>query len=186
VTVGILMLAAGSSRRYGSDKRHALMRDGQTVLGRSILQAQRSGLPLLLCLPAADQVTAGALRERGVDYCLCEEAALGMGSTLAEGIVQVKHWDGVLVALADMPYIASQTYTLVADALCEDRVCLPRFDGKRGHPVGFGKGWFAQLARLGGDEGARSLLRRYPERVSYLAVKDAGILRDIDYPRDNA
>lgn len=183
--IGILMLAAGSSRRYGSDKRHALMRDGQTVLGRSVLQAQDSGLPLLLCLPATDMETAGALRERGVDYCLCEDARLGMGSTLAEGIARLSHWDGVLVALADMPYITPQTYKLVADALHEERICLPRFEGKRGHPVGFDKCWFPQLARLGGEEGARSLLRQFPERVSHLEVLDAGILRDIDYPSDN-
>jgi molybdenum cofactor cytidylyltransferase len=107
-----------------------------------------------------------------------------MGATLAEGIGQVTHWSGVLIALADMPYVQASTFRAVADSLASDGICVPRHAGERGHPVGFGRLFFPALAGLEGDVGASKLLRQYARRITYLDVEDAGILRDIDRAED--
>ena len=61
---------------------------------------------------------------------------------------------------------------------------VPVCKGRRGHPVGFGGDFFADLAALGADEGARQLLTRYCDRVVELSLADVGIHRDIDLPVD--
>jgi molybdenum cofactor cytidylyltransferase len=107
-----------------------------------------------------------------------------MGATLAEGIGRVGQWQGVLVGLADMPYIRASSYTAVAGDLTREGICVPRYEGKRGHPVGFGRRYFPDLAGLSGDQGARELLRQYADSINYLDLDDPGILRDIDRKED--
>ncbi|MEJ2577126.1 MAG: NTP transferase domain-containing protein, partial [Gammaproteobacteria bacterium] len=60
----------------------------------------------------------------------------------------------------------------------------PRCDGRRGHPVGFSARWGAALAGLSGDQGARELLARYPDRLQLVDTDDRGVLADIDHPSD--
>ncbi|HEY7776275.1 MAG TPA: nucleotidyltransferase family protein, partial [Kineobactrum sp.] len=58
------------------------------------------------------------------------------------------------------------------------------WQGRRGHPVAFGRAWFGALASLSGDRGARALIQANPGKCRELAVADPGILLDIDRPSD--
>jgi len=99
-TVGVLLLAAGRSARFGSDKRLAALPTGATMLDTCIAHIRQSGLPLLVCLRSADAVLQQTLAAGGVTSLLCQNAHRGMGSTLAEGIAQLpSDWEGVVVAL---------------------------------------------------------------------------------------
>jgi molybdenum cofactor cytidylyltransferase len=188
LTVGVLLLAGGRSQRFGSDKRQAQLADGRTLLDTTIDQVLVSGLPLLVCLPENSQLTAAALAARNVDTVLCSDARQGMGATLAQGARYLPEWSrkwdiewsGLLVGLADMPWVAPETYRAVANALTEQSICVPTFHGERGHPVGFGMAFLAQLKKLQGDVGARGILATHADCVETLAVDDAGILRDVD------
>ena len=180
----MLLLAAGASRRFGTDKRYARLASGETVLESTIRSIQAAELPLLVALSNTDDRTLAMLRELRVDCCPCANSHLGMGATLAESVAQLTSWSGVLVALADMPFVHAETYRLMAAQTASDRIAVPRFEGQRGHPVGFGRLFYPALARLEGDEGARKLLQRHAAQVGFVDVSDAGILRDIDQPED--
>jgi molybdenum cofactor cytidylyltransferase len=52
--------------------------------------------------------------------------------------------------------------------------------------VGFGRHWGPQLANLGGDEGARALLRQQAGLITRIDVDDPGCLLDVDTPQDLA
>ena len=107
-----------------------------------------------------------------------------LGGTLAEGVGHISGWDGVLLALADMPWIKPDTYQLVAAQLPPGKICVPVHKGRYGHPVGFSSDFYMELASLGGDTGARRLLQRFAERVVKLPLNDAAIHKDIDTPSD--
>jgi molybdenum cofactor cytidylyltransferase len=86
-----------------------------------------------------------------------------------------------------MPAIAPATIDdlaamLAAPDAARDSIVAPFFQGQRGHPVGVGPAHGAALAQLDGDEGARSLLAAFP--IRRLDTLDAGVIRDIDTPRD--
>lgn len=184
MTTGILLLAAGSSRRFGSDKRKALLPNGQTLLHQTVRQALKSGLPVVVCLRDDDTELAGQLQNLGASTLLCPMADEGMGSTLAYGIEHLPDWSGLLIALGDMPYIMPATYCKAATTLDTSDICQPCLNGSPGHPVGFSSAYFVQLAKLEGDSGARSLLRKNGEAVTRFPVDDPGIVRDIDRPAD--
>lgn len=182
--VGILALAAGSARRFGADKRLARLASGQTVLSAFLAQAGASGLPILLCLAEQDTGLAMEIESTRVTCLLCRRAREGMGATLAEGVGGIPDWDGVLVALADMPWISPDTYRRLARCLSGSTICVPAYHGLRGHPVGFGSAFFGELSRLGGDTGARIVLDRHPGEVREVEVDDPAIRLDIDHPGD--
>jgi len=107
-----------------------------------------------------------------------------MGASLAHGVRAAGDADAVLIALADMPWIRPDTLAAVVAALQRgEAIVIPRYQGKRGHPVGFGRVHFAELTTLGNDEGARAIVAR-GEGICWIDVDDPGVLRDVDVPAD--
>jgi molybdenum cofactor cytidylyltransferase len=94
---------------------------------------------------------------------------------------------GWVVALADMPWIAPESIARVAAAVATGaQVAAPFHRGERGHPVGFGRACYAELAALSGDIGARAVIAAHRDALVRIDVDDLGILRDVDAPADLA
>ncbi|MDA8128873.1 MAG: nucleotidyltransferase family protein [Betaproteobacteria bacterium] len=182
--VGIL-LAAGGSRRFGGDKLLFPLADA-TPLAVAAARRLRPACDRVLAVvrPGSDQL-AGLLATEGFEPVVSPDAARGMGHSLAAGIRAAPDAAGWLIALADMPYIAPATHVRVAEALrAGGSIVVPEYQGRRGHPVGFGAAWGTQLALLAGDEGARGILGRSPEAIVRCTVDDPGIVRDVDRRAD--
>ena len=140
-----------------------------------------SALPVTVCLAASDGALARALTARGIRTVVCKDAAAGMGHTLANGVVQrPAGWTGLLVALADMPWVLSNSYRAIAETLTTGTIVVPTYRGQRGNPVGFGAGFFDALSDAHGDQGGRDILRRHPGAIHEVALDDPGLLRDVD------
>ena len=154
------------------------------MLDTTLAAITDSGLQAVVCVAGDDQETALAIGNKGFDCVLCGSAAKGVGHTLAQGVAQLPNWRGVLIALADMPFVDPHTFRLVANAVTAQRICRPVYNGQPGHPVAFGRQFFPALCELSGDVGAQSILRRYARCLTLLPCQDAGILRDIDTPAD--
>ena len=183
MTAGILLLAAGNSRRFGdADKREALLAGETRLLDATLSRCDASGLPLQVCLGVNDQVWLQELSQRGVKAMTCSRSPEGMGATLSQGVAQVSGWQAALVMLADMPRITPETLRAVAEQAAFDRIVVPVFKGQRGHPVAFGARFFGQLRTLTGDVGGRQLLRAHARAVMELAVEDEGVCLDVDTP----
>jgi len=119
------------------------------------------------------------LAAEGCRLLLCPEADQGMGASLACGVRATADAAGWIVALADMPAVLSSTIAAVLAAIDTGAVsAAPYFDGQRGHPVGFTRACFAELAALQADQGARTVLLAHPP--TRIAVDDPGCLCDID------
>lgn len=114
------------------------------------------------------------------------EHQLGMGHSLAAGasaLVELGWSHPVLVALADMPLVRESSLQALCSATGGD-VVQPTYRGQPGHPVRFPADLLPALARLTGDEGARSVLSGNPDRLTRLSLDDPGVLADIDRPAD--
>lgn len=184
MTVGVLLLAAGQGRRFGSDKRSALLPTGRTLLAATVDIVRQAGLPLRVCLRPGEDAVAAEAGLSSVDIIACSQAQFGMGRTLAEGVSRLPEWEGFLIALADMPSIKAETFLKVAAGLQLHTIVVPTWRGTPGHPVGFGKAWLPQLAILTGDSGARDIVRGAGLQRHLLAVDDPGVVQDIDLPVD--
>jgi molybdenum cofactor cytidylyltransferase len=181
VKAGALVLAAGFSRRFGSDKRRHPV-DGEPLLKRTAANALAAGLPCRICLRPGDGDMPLMLGLPGIEYIECPAAVEGMGSTLAQGVAACEDWDGLLVVLGDMAWVRPATLVAVRDALAVDRIVQPRYRGRPGQPVGFGRDFYPDLLELRGDRGGRDILPRHGSALVRLPVDDPGIHRDLDTP----
>jgi molybdenum cofactor cytidylyltransferase len=178
-----LMLAAGQGRRFGSDKRIALLADGRSLLAASVERAQQVFGVVHVVLRAEDDPQALGLP----DTCRiirCHDADQGMGHSLAAGVgaLAEQDADAIAVMLGDMPWVAAHSLQSLRRQAAAERIVYPQFDGQRGHPVLFGRVFWAHLQRLGGDEGARAVLLANPAACHGVVLDDPGVLRDVDRP----
>ena len=163
------------------------MPDGRPIALASAMNL-RAALPHMLAVVRPDNAgLADLLAQHEIGSVVATRAAEGMGASLAQGITAATCASGWLIALADMPYLKRETLLAIAGAL--DRgaaIAVPMYRGQRGHPVGFSARFGQELARLGGDEGARSLVRQHAAEVVEIECGDAGVLADIDTAADLA
>lgn len=191
---GALLLGAGFSRRFGSDKRRHLVTlpDGSRVpmLCATAGLYARVFVETVVVVRVGDEDLSTLLaRQAGVRTVVAADAAGGMGHSLAAGIRAVSGWSYAFVGLGDMPFVRPETLrelrTTMERCLADgQRSCIlqPWHDGRPGHPVGFGAPHFAALAALTGDEGARRVLRDAHHDLVRLEVDDPGVLQDVDEP----
>jgi molybdenum cofactor cytidylyltransferase len=178
-----LMLAAGQSRRFGSDKRIAHLADGRSVLAASVERAQQVFGVVHVVLRAEDDPQALGLP----DTCRvirCHDADQGMGHSLAAGIgaLAAQDADAIAVLLGDMPWISADSLRQLTTQAAAERIVHPQHDGQRGHPVLFGRVFWAELQTLHSDEGARAVLLANPAACYSVVLDDPGVLRDVDRP----
>ena len=180
-----LLLAAGLATRFGSDKLHHLLPHGVSIAAQAARHL-RSEVPRVIAVvrPSGEELSK-ALSSEGCEVVVCENAAEGMGASLACAARAAGAADGYLVALADMPFIRRPTIAAVRDALAGGAaLAAPYFRARRGHPVGISRKYLQNLLALKGDEGAKQLLAAHENELVKIPVGDPGAIRDIDRPED--
>jgi molybdenum cofactor cytidylyltransferase len=190
VNIRGILLAAGSARRFGSNKLlHALppgTSDAGMPIGLAAAKHLLDALPesIVVLRPRAQRL-GKLLRDAGCNTVVCKNAGEGMGTSLAAGVRAAADAHGWVVALADMPFLRSETIRVIAKALSDGAaIAAPAYRGERGHPVGFARRFLDELSALHGDQGAKELLAQRPDWVTLYEVDDPGVLRDVDRPSD--
>lgn len=187
-TIGIL-LAAGFSRRFGQhNKLLQPLADGASM-GLTAARHLISALPDSLAVVRPGETGfAAELSALGLQVVMCGEQDLTMSDSLKLGLRSAQTpfpaWTGVVIALADMPFIQPATIQQVSAHLVQASIVQPVFQGQPGHPVGFARQWLGELLSIEGDQGARQVLRRHADERLRFSCEDAGILRDLDTPQD--
>ncbi len=182
-----LLLAAGSASRFGSDKLRHRLPHGVAIAVQAARHL-RSELDAVFAVvpPGAEELKA-LLQETGCKTVICENAAEGMGASLACAARAAGPADGYLVALGDMPFLRRSSIAAVREALASGApLAAPYFRARRGHPVGISGRFYEDLLSLGGDEGAKKILERNAEKLVKIPLGDPGVIRDIDKPEDLA
>ena len=197
--IAAVVLAAGNSARFGSDKRRYRVADNNDnndgnnydndapLLQRALAKPLSLAVPTYLVLKPADKQRLPALladyqHHPALTITYAELAANGMGHSLAHGIAQLPPVDGALIVLADMPWINRRTFEQLIANFAPGKIIVPRYQLRDGHPVLFASDWFNELTALSGDTGAKAIIRDHPEQVVYIDVDDEGIARDLDRP----
>jgi molybdenum cofactor cytidylyltransferase len=181
------LLAAGSATRFGSDKLQHALPHGVSIAVQSARHLKPElGRVVAVVRPVSVELSK-ALKGEGCEIVVCENAAEGMGASLACAARAAGVADGYLIALADMPFLRRTTIAAVRDALAGGApLVAPDFRARRGHPVGLSHEFFHELLTLRGDEGAKRLLAAHQKQMVKIPVGDPGALRDIDRPEDLA
>jgi molybdenum cofactor cytidylyltransferase len=202
IQVAALVLAAGSSSRFGSDKRFSLLPHHHAksvpMAVQSILNLTALDLEVFVVVKPEDPLPKYFQqflelnwdykpRANTVHWLASKDHAAGMGHSLSCGAQAVDQagFDACLVALADMPFIQNNTFENLLQALkAGQSLVRPAYDGIPGHPVGFAREWFPKLISSTGDEGAKPWIKHLKHQIHTIDVNDSGVLKDIDQPSD--
>jgi molybdenum cofactor cytidylyltransferase len=182
-----LLLAAGSATRFGSDKLHHPLPHGVSIAVQSARHLKSEVDKVFAVVRPGAEKLREALEAEHCVVVVCDNAADGMGASLACVARAAGECSGYLVALGDMPFIRRSTIAAVRDALAAGApFAAPYFRSRRGHPVGISGGFYPRLLALKGDEGAKGMVAEHAGRLVKVPVGDPGVLRDIDRPEDLA
>ena len=180
-----LLLAAGKSKRFGSQKLLAHLPNKQVIAIASAISLRNATDGMLAVVDPKDKALIDRLREAKTSIVPCSQSKFGLGHSIACGVAETNDALGWVIALADMPFIKSSTIESVVSILKKGAlIAVPVCDGRRGHPVGFSQRLYSELLQLKGDVGARTLLNRHQSEVVEIECHDRGIFIDVDTPED--
>ena len=178
--VGIL-LAAGSSKRFGGNKITAKLPNSKPVGIQSAERLKTCVDEMIVVVNSKNTDTKQLFTDHHFNVKVSEKSEGGMGYSLSDGIsstLEATHW---IIALADMPYLAVSTMSKLRELLVvKNQITVPIFDGQLGHPVGFPRTYRKQLLKLEGDRGAKSIIDGSAPDTFFFMSSDFGVVRDID------
>ena len=180
-----LLLAAGAGRRFGGPK--ALVEyDGEPLVQRAVRNLAEAGCASVrVVLGAAAPQVRELLPPEAVPV-LAEHWQDGMGESLKAGLESLTDEPAaaVLVHLVDLPWVPAAALARIAGAAADDAVVRAAYQGIPGHPVLFGRLWWAEIATSAhGDHGARDWLRGRAD-IRLIECGDLGSGSDVDRPGD--
>lgn len=181
----VVVLAAGGSRRFGSPKLLARL-GGETLLNRAVraaLGARPAGCVVVLGA-RADELKR-RLRAWPVRIVVNRRWRSGLSSSLRAGIAALpRQAPAALVLLADQVAVgpAELELLLAAWRRAPRAIAASRWGEVLGPPAVFPRRVFADLRRLRGDAGAKTLLADPRRAVTGVALP--GAAHDVDRPAD--
>jgi len=186
-TCGLVLLAAGASRRMGRPKQ-LLPVAGQPMVRHVALAIFAAPLsPRVVVLGAHAKEIIPALAGISMEVVVHADWAKGMGSSLAAGVAAALKLDpqmqGLIIVLADQPWLNERDLGRLLEVRRQTGLGLvaSTVDGVLGPPVLFTAAWFPKLLELEGDAGAKSLLEA--NRAMVATVPFAARI-DLDTPED--
>jgi molybdenum cofactor cytidylyltransferase len=189
LTVGAVLLAAGSGSRLGGRPKSLLELGGVPLIRRQLIALSGAGVDEVVVVLGhyADAIEA-AVREFPVTLARNPSPDNGQASSVLVGLNALSaKLDAVIVALADQPLVNAQDFTALIGAYKKRgsaAMVVPRVGGEPGNPVIFE----AALREdwLAGD--ANAACRRWreanPERVHWFDTENTRFRVDIDTPED--
>ena len=195
MTVAAIILAAGESRRLGQLKQ-LLRLEGETLVERAVRLAGEAGARPVLAVLGAEvgRIRAEVDFERlgslyGATVVMHDGWEEGVGSSIHAAMEalgeQAPDARGVLILGCDQPRLTAAHLRGMMDEFERQpgaAMVASTYAGIEGIPAIFPREAFEELRELGGDRGARSILRRGKWPLAGVAF--AGGEVDIDRPGD--
>jgi len=184
-TIAAVVLAAGRASRMGSNKLIAEL-DGEPIVRRTVRSVLGSqARPVVVVTGHEAEAIRAALAGLDVRFVHNPAYADGMSTSLQAGLAAVAGASAALVCLGDMPRLLPAHLDAVIAAYRDGdpaQIIVPTCDRKRGNPVLWPRRYFAEIAALTGDVGARTLIDRHADHLQLVAIDDPAILVDVDTP----
>ncbi len=188
ISVAAVLLAAGTASRMGLLRQYKLLAefDGVPLVRRSAQAALEAGIDHVFAIVGHRQAEIRAALA-GIDVVAVENSdyATGMASSLIAGVSIVgADADGILVMLADMPWVTAHNLAALVSAFKTGQgqaIVRAVSAGKRGNPVILPRSAFDAIRQLQGDVGARHIIETCGLPVVDIDIGPAAHL-DLDTP----
>ena len=183
--IAALVLAAGRSRRFGAVNKLLAEVDGTPMVARVVAAATASKAATVVVVTGHQAAKVRAALA-GAEFVDSPDYAAGLSASLRAGLAALPDdIDGAVVCLGDMPRVTAGLIDALIDAFEPAQgaaICLPTHRGKRGNPVLWARRFFAEMAAVTGDTGARHLIGEHADVVCEVPCDDDAVLVDVDTP----
>lgn len=182
--IGIVLLAAGNSRRYNGIK---LL---DTIHGKKMYMHILDNVATLhnnvkIMVTQYEEIKENAL-DKGYEVVFNTEPDLGISHSIHLGLEKAlsiePNIDGVLFSVCDQPYLTLSTINNILNRYqnSDKSLASVSHEGILGNPCIIGKEYFKELFALEGDIGGKKIIKKHPEDVLIVAIEDKMELIDID------
>ncbi len=187
--IHILYLAAGQSRRYGSNKLLE-MRNGKPLYRYgldAIRTAVRNRMDCTLTVVTCWQEIADACMTDGIRCVPCPDSHLGISYSIRAGIRSCEPLmpeDYLCFSVADQPGMTAESIGRLLDAASKNPLTACLNCGEHsGNPTLFSAVLADELCALEGDRGGKTVMRRHTEKHLDIPC-NADELFDVDIRED--
>lgn len=180
-----LVLAAGRSSRMGERNKLMELVRGRPMVSHVVEAALESQAKTVVVVTGheADAIQA-VLADKPVRFAWNAAFAEGLSTSLRCGLLAIPpEIEAAVICLGDMPLVRARTIDALAAAFAPMQgrsICVPTFEGRRGNPILWGRQFFAEMAELTGDSGARRLIAVHADQVQEVPVASPEIFMDVD------
>jgi molybdenum cofactor cytidylyltransferase len=185
--ISAVILSAGESSRMGRPKA-LLPIDGQTFIDKIVRVLKQTSVAKVMVVLGHD---AEEMRRRTehlpVEILINPDYKLGQLSSLQVAVRLLQKdadCDGMLVHLVDHPYIDAKLVESMIERFQAGGklIIVPRYGGKRGHPVIFSRKLFSELLAAPMDQGAKAVVNAHRDDTLEIDTEEFGVTVDIDTP----
>ena len=182
-----VVLSAGESSRMGRPKA-LLPIDGRTFIEKIVAALKKSSVAKVMVVLGhnADEMIQ-RIEHLRVEILVNPDYKLGQLSSLQVAVRRLERepdCDGMLVHLVDHPYVNTELVQTMIKRY-EDTgklIVVPRYNGKRGHPVIFSRKLFSELLAAPVDQGAKAVVNAHRDDTLEIDTEAEGVTVDIDTP----
>ena len=184
----IIILAAGSSSRFGSVKQ-LLHFNNKTLLQHVIDEAIDAGAePVIVITGANADEVEKEIKNKKVEFVFNKSWKEGMASSIAAGVKKaitlINDIEKIIITVSDQPFVSSTLFKQLYQTQEKNvqQIVACSYADTIGTPVLFTQNYFDALMSLEGEEGAKKILKANNSDVATIDFPQGAI--DIDTQKD--
>jgi len=190
--ISAVILAAGESKRMGKQNKLLLPVGREALLVKLIKSVCDSevGKVLVVVGHEAEKIRL-ELKNFPLSFVYNPNFSEGMTTSIKSGVMEVSpDCDGLLICLADMPFINTPEINKLIHAYVQNRIkakrliVVPVFHGHRGNPVLFSSEFRNDILEHKNKSGCKGVIMNNSEFVKEIEMDDDNMLLDVDTLED--
>ncbi len=178
--IGLILLAAGASRRLGRPKQ-LLDFEGTTLIRRSAEAAKNSRCDaIVVVLGSNSESFESELEGLDLDIVYNQFRIDGMGSSIRTGMNRLLETEpdlaAIVIMVCDQPFVSSEIIDKLISKFLDEKkpIVASKYAEIFGVPALFERDLFRDLMDLRGTKGAKTLITKY-----------RGLAAFVDFPKGN-
>jgi molybdenum cofactor cytidylyltransferase len=187
MNIGIIILAAGGSKRMGQPKQLLKVGDAPLIQHTAQIALATGMKPVVVVLGSNEKEHREALKKVPVEIASNAKWESGLGGSLKIGLSVIEKNEkinAVIVMVCDQPLLSTDHLNALKEQYIatHKRIIASYYAGTAGVPVLFDRSLFGEIQNLSNDEGAKKLILQHPNETVGVVFPEGSV--DLDTPED--